>query len=44
VKKVEEATKNRVKIDIFLHIYPKRFVERILSELGSVIEMVVRFW
>jgi len=32
-----------VKIDIFPHIYPKRFAERILSESGPAIEMAVRF-
>ena len=32
-----------MKIDIFPHIYPKRFAERILSESGPAIEMAVRF-
>jgi aminocarboxymuconate-semialdehyde decarboxylase len=32
-----------VKIDIFPHIYPKRFAERILSDSGPAIEMAVRF-
>jgi aminocarboxymuconate-semialdehyde decarboxylase len=32
-----------VKIDIFPHIYPKGFAERILSDSGPAIEMAVRF-
>jgi aminocarboxymuconate-semialdehyde decarboxylase len=32
-----------VKIDIFPHIYPKRFAERILSDTGPALEMAVRF-
>jgi predicted TIM-barrel fold metal-dependent hydrolase len=32
-----------LKIDIFPHIYPKRFAERILSDSGPAIEMAVRF-
>lgn len=32
-----------MKIDIFPHIYPKSFAERILSDSGPAIEMAVRF-
>ena len=32
-----------MKIDIFPHIYPKRFAKRILSDSGPAIEMAVRF-